>query len=67
MNRRAAIRPLVLLAILGALAGYAFQVPHTPGGQPPLETVTAENLPAFRSEFNDAAGTVRVILLLSPT
>jgi hypothetical protein len=67
MNRRAAIRLLLLISILGALAGYALRAPHAPPTQQPLETVTAENLPAFRSAFNDAAGTVRVILLLSPT
>jgi len=67
MNRRAVIRLLLLLSIVGALSGFALRAPHAPGGQPPLETVTAENLPTFRSAFNDAAGTVRVILLLSPT
>ena len=67
MNRRAVIRLLLLISILGGLAGYALQAPHAPRGQPPLETVTAENLQAFRSAFNDAAGKVRVILLLSPT
>ena len=67
MNRRATIRLLLLLSIVGALSGFALRTPHTPGGQPPLETVTAENLPAFRSTFSDAVGKVRVILLLSPT
>jgi hypothetical protein len=67
MNRRAIIRLLLLLSILGALSGFALRTTHAPGGQPPLETVTAENLPAFRSTFNDAVGKVRVILLLSPT
>ena len=67
MNRQAALRLLGLLAILGALLGYAFRAPFTPPTQPPLETLKPENLPAFRSAFNDAAGKVRVILLLSPT
>jgi hypothetical protein len=67
MNRRAAIRLLLLLAILAALAGLAFAPPKAPPTQPPLETLTAENLPAFHSTFNDAAGKVRVILLFSPT
>jgi len=67
MSRRAVIRLLLLLSIVGALSGFALRTPHAPGGQPPLETVTAESLPAFYSAFNDAAGKVRVILLLSPT
>jgi hypothetical protein len=67
MSRRAALRLLLLLAILGALAGYAFRKPHAPPAQPPLETLKAENLPAFREAFNDAAGKVRIILLFSPT
>lgn len=67
MNRPPAIRLLLLISILGALAGIAFQEPHAPRGQPPLEPITAENLPDLRSAFNDAKGQVRVILLLSPT
>ena len=67
VNRQAVLRLLGLLAIVGALAGYLLRTPHTPSGQPPLQTLKTENLSAFHGAFNDAAGKVRVILLLSPT
>jgi hypothetical protein len=67
MNRRGLIPLLVLLAILGGATGLALAPSHTPEGQPPLQTLGGGEDSAFRGEFNDAAGKVRVILLFSPT
>jgi hypothetical protein len=67
MNRQAALRVLGLFGILAALVGYTLRAPHTPPGQRPLATITADNLSGFRSTFNDAAGNIRLILLFSPT
>ena len=38
-----------------------------PQGQPPLATLTQANFPDFRTEFNNDAKYVRVVLLVSPT
>ena len=67
MNRRAILRSVFLLILAGILAWRVFAPPHSPATQPPLHTLTAEDVPAFRAAFNDAAGKVRMILLLSPT
>lgn len=57
-----------LAALFPALAGLYFTTPgHAPPGQPPLAVVDGQTLSALRAEFNRTAGSVRVILLLSPT
>ncbi len=38
-----------------------------PAGQPPLVTIDATTIEAFRSEFNRHVGAMRLIILLSPT
>jgi hypothetical protein len=40
---------------------------HVPAGQPPLSTLNAGSLPAFREAFNASEGEVRVLAMLSPT
>ena len=40
---------------------------RVPAGQPPLATLSADFLPAFRNTFNAAEGRTRVLALLSPT
>lgn len=57
-----------LVAVLGGvLAWHYYARPLAPAGQPPLIEISASNLDRLRGEFNQAAGDVRVILLLSPT
>jgi hypothetical protein len=64
-------RKYILGALLGVLllAGllYFYGGSQAPSGQPPLRSVTAQNLGELKSEFNAAKSNVRVLLLLSPT
>jgi len=61
------ILAVISLAIL-LVAGYsAFRPRPTPEGQPPLLYLSSETLLDFQKQFNDSAGGVRVLLLLSPT
>jgi hypothetical protein len=55
---------LLLLLVLGAVTARYWRAGSAPSGRPPLANL---NLVAFQQAFNDAAGQVRVILLLSPT
>ena len=64
--KRLAIVALVLLAALG-VAYYYLAPGGTPDGQPPLARLDAGNFDGLRSQFNAAAGSVRVVALLSPT
>ena len=67
MSRRVRIgAAAVLVAVLGT--GAYFLAGHrVPAGQPPLATLDSASMAALRTEFNAAAGQVRVILLLAPT
>ena len=61
--------------ILGTLLGvmlvaalvYFYGGSQVPPGQPPLESVTAQNVADVKNEFNLTKDDVRVLLLLSPT
>jgi hypothetical protein len=53
--------------ILLVLLIYAYGGGHTPHGQPPLRTLTVQNISEIRNQFNAAKDDVRVLLLLSPT
>ena len=57
----------VLLAAVLYLYGHLYGGGQTPSGQPPLRSVTAQNVADIKNEFNAARGDVRVVLLLSPT
>ena len=39
----------------------------TPPGQPPLTSLTRNNLDQFKHDFNGAGDEARLVLLLSPT
>ncbi|PYU99529.1 MAG: hypothetical protein DMG10_24625 [Acidobacteria bacterium] len=67
MKRFFAVLAAILLVVF-LLAGYlAFRPRHTPAGQPSLLSINSETLPEFQRQFNEAAGAVRVLVLLSPT
>lgn len=55
------------VTILIALMIYTYLGGHTPRGQPPLQTLTVQNIAEIRNQFNAANDNVRVLLLLSPT
>jgi hypothetical protein len=56
-----------LVAVIAAFSWHVWGPAHTPPPQPPLETLRAQNFSDFERTFDDAAGNVRMILLLSPT
>ena len=57
----------ILGAILVAALFYFYGGSQVPSGQPPLESVTAQNVTDIKAQFNLAKDDVRVLLLLSPT
>jgi hypothetical protein len=57
----------VLVAFLLAAVLYLYGGGQPPSGQPPLRSVTGQNVADIKNEFNSAKGEVRVVLLLSPT
>ena len=67
MTRRRILGLAAVLA-LAINAGYVrFVRPQAPDGQQPLTTIDSVTLQALRTDFNQAAGKVRLIVLLSPT
>jgi len=56
-----------LLVVLIAALVYFNGGGQAPPGQPPLESVTAQNVASIKNRFNSAKDDVRVVLLLSPT
>ena len=46
---------------------YLWLAKGTPPGQPPLTSLTRNNLDQFKHDFNGAGGEARLVLLLSPT
>ena len=54
-------------AILVATLIYFYGGSQTPPGQPPLQSLTAQNPSGLKKEFNAAKNDTRVLLLLSPT
>ena len=58
--------PWFIVAALACLVFWYFSG-APPNGQPPLRSLTANNLDQFKREFNDATDRNRLLLLLSPT
>jgi hypothetical protein len=58
--------PLFILAALAVLVFWYFSG-SAPGDQPPLTSLSVNNLNQFKREFNGAADRNRMVLLLSPT
>ena len=66
MRRAWTIGLAAVIAVL--LAGAYFSWPgHPPAGQPVLVELDSQALSALQAEFNRTSGSLRVILLLSPT
>jgi hypothetical protein len=55
------------LVALSALAWMRYAPRRVPPGQPPLSTLDASTVPAFRHDFNASFGSIRVLALFSPT
>jgi len=66
MKQKYTIGMLVALLLLGALV-YIYGGGQVPSGQPPLRSLTGQNIGEIKSEFNTSKDDVRVLLLLSPT
>jgi hypothetical protein len=66
MKRRSILGALVVVVLVAALV-YFYGGSQVPPGQPPLESVTSQNVAEVRNGFNAAKDDVRVLLLLSPT
>ena len=60
------VAALVLVAV-GAIGWIALGPRSVPAGQPPLAKLDAAGLPAFREAFNGASGSIRLLVMLSPT
>ena len=65
MNRKHIVGVFIVLVALAALF-YFYGGSRTPPGQPPLRSLTAQNVGEIRDQFNAAKSEVRVLLLLSP-
>ena len=66
MKHRYLIGAFLALVLVAALV-YFCGGSQAPFGQPPLKSLTAQNVAEVKSEFNAAKDDVRVLLLLSPT
>jgi len=60
---------LRLVGIVAAflIIWYLWLSKGTPPGQPPLASLTQDNLDQFTRDFNGAGDEARLVLLLSPT
>lgn len=73
LSRRTALKSILVLlaaAVVVCLVVFALlevAPRRVPAGQPPLATLDAGSLPAFREMFHAADGEVRVLAMLSPT
>jgi hypothetical protein len=66
MGRKYIVKGVLGLILLAALV-YFYGGSQAPSGQPPLRSLTTENLGEIKNEFNAATNEVRILLLLSPT
>jgi hypothetical protein len=68
LNMRSKLKyaPLFIVAALACLIFWYFWG-SPPSGQPPLTSLTPNNLDQFKRKFNGAVDRDRMVLLLSPT
>jgi hypothetical protein len=60
------ITAVIITLLLGAVF-LAYAPREVPPGQPPLVYLNPQNFDDLRKQFNDAATSPRVLLMLSPT
>jgi hypothetical protein len=65
--KRGYIAGAAMVAVLLAAVVYLYSGGQAPSGQPPLRSVTGQNVAGIKNEFNSAKSEVRVVLMLSPT
>jgi hypothetical protein len=65
--KRRYIPGVLLAAFVLAAFVYYYGGSQAPSGQPPLKSLTAQNVAEVKNQFNAAKDDVRVLLLLSPT
>jgi hypothetical protein len=60
-----------LLAVIGAIllfvVYYLYLGSTVPAGQQPLVRLNASNFDSLKESFNESAGSVRIMVMLSPT
>ena len=66
MKRKYILSGILTVSFLAALV-YFYGGSQAPSAQPPLKSITAQNVADVKSQFNAANDDVRVLLLLSPT
>ena len=66
MNRKRIVWGALVIVALG-LVYYLYGGHETPKGQPPLMSFSSGDLTPLKSAFNNAASSVRVVVMLSPT
>jgi hypothetical protein len=58
---------VVVIAAALLIVKYLWLSKATPPGQPPLTSLTQNNLDQFKHDFDGAGDEARLVLLLSPT
>ncbi len=66
MNRKRIIL-LSLIAVVPLFLYYLYGGSQTPAGQQPLTRLDDSNLISLKDSFNQSAGSVRLLVLVSPT
>jgi len=66
MNRKYILYVVLAAALIGVLF-YLYGGSQVPPGQPPLESLTQQNLADAGNSFNAAKDDIRVLVLVSPT
>jgi len=66
MNSKYIVTAMLAALLVGALL-YFHGGSQAPPGQPPLQSLTAQNVTEIENAFNAAKDDVRVLVLLSPT
>jgi hypothetical protein len=66
MNRKRVVWSAIIVMVLG-VAYYFYGGGTTPKGQPPLVSLSANNMSTLKDAFNSSASSARLLVMLSPT